>query len=166
MDANPVGLITLAIAALVAGVIWAYQNVGWFRDIVNALGGAFMAFVTQFWSDVKPIFDWISGTLSPLLERAWNFITNILGNSGQATAPPAGHAPGHRAGGGSTTAGESYWVGEKGPELWTETRSGYITPAGAGNSSVAVYVTSPSDAYEISAEDGCQVQKLLMQLRH
>ncbi|MFJ5151355.1 phage tail tape measure protein, partial [Streptomyces sp. NPDC088353] len=38
MDANPLGLIILGIAALVAGLIWAYTKVGWFRDFVD---GAF-----------------------------------------------------------------------------------------------------------------------------
>jgi TP901 family phage tail tape measure protein len=49
--ANPVGLVILAvvaivaaIAALVAGLVWAYQNVGWFRDGVNgALDGIMIA---------------------------------------------------------------------------------------------------------------------------
>lgn len=31
-------LIPLAVAALVAGLIWAYQNVGWFHDAVDAVG--------------------------------------------------------------------------------------------------------------------------------
>jgi hypothetical protein len=87
MDANPIGLITLAIAALVAGVIWAYNNVKPFRDIVNALGGAFTAFAKQFWTDIKPIFDWIGGTLIPLVEKAVGLF-NVLNqsNSGGSTA--------------------------------------------------------------------------------
>lgn len=36
MSANPVMLIVLAIAALVAGVILAYNKIGWFRDFVDA----------------------------------------------------------------------------------------------------------------------------------
>lgn len=35
--ANPLGLIIVGIAALVAGLIWAYNNVEWFRDGVNAV---------------------------------------------------------------------------------------------------------------------------------
>ncbi|WP_104087262.1 tape measure protein [Arthrobacter sp. GMC3] len=38
MSANPVMLVVLAIAALVAGVILAYNNIGWFKDFVD---GAF-----------------------------------------------------------------------------------------------------------------------------
>ncbi|MFF7142234.1 phage tail tape measure protein [Streptomyces nodosus] len=36
MSANPIMLVVLAIAALVAGLIWAYTKVGWFRDFVDA----------------------------------------------------------------------------------------------------------------------------------
>lgn len=36
------------------------------------------------------------------------------------------------ASGGPMTAGQSYWVGEQGPELVTPTRPGYVNPAGTG----------------------------------
>lgn len=32
---NPIGLVVVAIGALTAGIIWAYNNIGWFRDLVN-----------------------------------------------------------------------------------------------------------------------------------
>ena len=38
LAANPIGLVVIGIAALVAGIIWAFKNVGWFHD---ALVGAF-----------------------------------------------------------------------------------------------------------------------------
>lgn len=38
MEANPIGLIVVALVALVAGFVLAYKKVGWFRDLVN---GAF-----------------------------------------------------------------------------------------------------------------------------
>jgi hypothetical protein len=60
MDANPIMLVVLAIAALVAGIIWAYQNVGWFRDLVDA---AFSAVATAFgWitDAAKTVFDWLT----------------------------------------------------------------------------------------------------------
>lgn len=36
MSLNPFGIIVVAIGALVGGLIWAYQNVGWFKDGVDA----------------------------------------------------------------------------------------------------------------------------------
>lgn len=35
LSANPIGIVVVVLAALVAGVIWAYNNVGWFKDGVN-----------------------------------------------------------------------------------------------------------------------------------
>lgn len=37
MDANPIGLIVLAIAALVAGVIYAYTHFDWFRSAIDSV---------------------------------------------------------------------------------------------------------------------------------
>ena len=36
LNANPIGLIVIAVAALVAAFIWAYENVEWFRNGVDA----------------------------------------------------------------------------------------------------------------------------------
>lgn len=36
MEANPIGLVVVALVALVAGFVLAYKKVGWFRDFVNA----------------------------------------------------------------------------------------------------------------------------------
>jgi hypothetical protein len=66
MSANPILLVVVAVAALVAGIIWAYQNVEVFRDIVDA---AFSAIATAFgWivDAAKVVFDWLQ-TNWPLL---------------------------------------------------------------------------------------------------
>jgi hypothetical protein len=35
LSANPIGLVVILIAGLIAAVVWAYNNVGWFKDGVN-----------------------------------------------------------------------------------------------------------------------------------
>lgn len=50
LDANPLVLIVLAIAALVAAVVIAYQKFEWFRDIVKSV-----------WEWLKKAFDFVSG---------------------------------------------------------------------------------------------------------
>lgn len=45
LSANPIGLVVLAVAGLVAGLVWAYGNVAWFRDGVNAAFAAVQSFV-------------------------------------------------------------------------------------------------------------------------
>ena len=59
---------------------------------------------------------------------------------------------GFRAAGGDVSAGTSYIVGEKGPELFTPTTSGNITPNGAMGGNVTI---------QISALDGADVMKVL-----
>lgn len=64
-SANPLGLLILgitlvvaAIAALVAGVIWAYNNIGWFKAGVDAVWRGIVAVATWAWQTVlKPTFD-------------------------------------------------------------------------------------------------------------
>jgi hypothetical protein len=75
MDANPIGLIVLAIAALVAGLIYAYKHSKAFRDIVDAVGRALKTaavavghFFVAVWDVGKKVFTWIQ-----------NFQLNILG---------------------------------------------------------------------------------------
>lgn len=61
LNANPIGLIVIAIAALVAGIIWAYNNVDWFREGVQTAFG----WIATAWGWIvdaaKAVWDWISG---------------------------------------------------------------------------------------------------------
>ncbi|MFS1012948.1 phage tail tape measure protein [Enterococcus casseliflavus] len=95
----------IAIAALVAGLVWAYNNVEWFRDGVNAFfqgvsdiavevfnfmggyisnifGGIIQNF-QNFFDAGKRIFtgfiDFITGIFTGDWERAWNGVVNIFG---------------------------------------------------------------------------------------
>ena len=88
LAANPIGLIVIAIAALVGGLIYAYRNSTTFRNIVNASFNAvktaffalldaakpiFDAFVElgkaakKLWDALKPVRDWIVSSLFPVL---------------------------------------------------------------------------------------------------
>lgn len=95
----------IAIAALVAGLVWAYNNVEWFRNGVNAFfqgvsdiavevfnfmggyisnifGGIIQNF-QNFFNAGKRIFtgfiDFITGIFTGDWERAWNGVVNIFG---------------------------------------------------------------------------------------
>ena len=95
----------IAIAALVAGLVWAYNNVEWFRNGVNAFfqgvsdiavevfnfmggyisnifGGIIQNF-QNFFDAGKRIFtgfiDFITGIFTSDWERAWNGVVNIFG---------------------------------------------------------------------------------------
>ncbi|MDP2710786.1 MAG: hypothetical protein Q8O56_06170 [Solirubrobacteraceae bacterium] len=64
MAANPIGLVVVALAALTAGMVWAYRNIEWFRDVVDgafrvikeAAGWAVSAIVGQL--------DWMIATFT------------------------------------------------------------------------------------------------------
>ncbi|MFF0942687.1 phage tail tape measure protein [Kocuria sp. CPCC 205300] len=61
--ANPIGIVVTALTALVAGVVLAYNNIGWFKDGVNAA-----------WSWIKSTTSsavgWITGTAFPAVRSA------------------------------------------------------------------------------------------------
>lgn len=67
LSANPIGLIILAIAALVAGFILLYKNSATFRKIVD---GAFAGIKKV----VSAVVGWIVGTAWPWLQKAWKGI--------------------------------------------------------------------------------------------
>jgi len=77
MDANPITLAVVAIAALVAGVIYAYKNIDWFRKAVdtawNWIKTAFQAAVPIFkavWDGIVTGAQWAWN----MLKTAWNGI--------------------------------------------------------------------------------------------
>src|SRR4030095_12458393 len=56
LTANPIGIVVVALAALVAGVVYAYTHFKWFRTIVDAVFGwlksaviAVIGFVAAHW---------------------------------------------------------------------------------------------------------------------
>src|SRR6185312_606561 len=64
---NPIGLIVIAIVALIAIFVLAYKHVGWFRAAVDAAWAGIKV-------AIKATMDWIVGTLWPSLKRAWDAI--------------------------------------------------------------------------------------------
>jgi len=83
LSANPIGLVVLAIAALVAGMIWAYKNVGWFHDAVDGAWSGLKKFGDWIWSRLKPILDWLGqnlGNIGSLLLSLGTFnIGGVMG---------------------------------------------------------------------------------------
>jgi len=59
MAMNPIGLIVVAIAALVAGLVIAYQKVDWFRAAVDTMARAAVAAFNFLWNAIKAVFNWI-----------------------------------------------------------------------------------------------------------
>ena len=76
------------------------------------------------------IWDFIKNALSSIADlgsKIWGWIRSALGSIGSIFG-------GKRADGGPVSGGQSYLVGERGPEIFTPSSAGNITPNGAGGS--------------------------------
>lgn len=78
MAANPIGIVVIAIAALVAGLIYAYQNSETFRNIVNAVftkvKQVVLNVVTAVIGAVRGIGDWLTRTQKTAVE----FVARVI----------------------------------------------------------------------------------------
>lgn len=82
MDANPIGIIIIAVAALVAAIIYLYNTNETVRNAINSA-------ISQVMAALQPVVAWITGTLMPVvshiatavmgaLSDIWAFISPIL----------------------------------------------------------------------------------------
>jgi len=77
MSANPLGIIIIAIAALVAGLIIAYKTITPFREAVDALGNNIMSILKPAIDALKPVFAWLTEDFTRLLMIFCPFILQI-----------------------------------------------------------------------------------------
>lgn len=66
MSANPIGLIIALVAGLVAGIVWAYNNIGWFKDAVDAMWAAGKLVWDGLVQAVQNVIEWLDGVLAPI----------------------------------------------------------------------------------------------------
>ena len=85
LNANPLGLIVLALAAFVGAIVLAWKNSETFRNIVLAAWDAIKTGAAILWGGIKTSWDaignivkgvseWISGTAAPAIVLAWDVI--------------------------------------------------------------------------------------------
>jgi TP901 family phage tail tape measure protein len=67
MTANPIMLVVVAIGALIGILVLAYLKVGWFKDAVQAMGGAVVASFNWVKQAAINVFGWIKGNWPLLL---------------------------------------------------------------------------------------------------
>jgi hypothetical protein len=85
LEFNPIGVVIIAIAALVAGVIYAYTHFQKFRDIVqSALSGigaaikAIIGFFTNLGPEIGKALAALGGIIATAAKAAWNFLFSTL----------------------------------------------------------------------------------------
>lgn len=78
MSANPIALVVIAIAALVAALIWAWNNSETFRNIVIAMWEGIKAAFSAAIAFIKPIWDVFWNGLSSTAIAVWNVISTFF----------------------------------------------------------------------------------------
>jgi hypothetical protein len=146
MAANPITLVVLAIGALVAAFVLAYQKSETFRDAVNGLFGAIKTGVVASVEFIKGYLDTVMG----FYKSIFNGIASLWNNTvGKLSFKAPDWVPGFGgkgfsvpkipmlAEGGIVTGPTLAMIGEKGPEAVVPLNRGNI----GGNITVNVYST-------------------------
>lgn len=77
MNANPIGLVVTAIAALVAAFVVLYNKCEWFRNGVNAIWEAIKSGIQYMWNAIKPVITAIGNAFKAavdVIKAAWNVV--------------------------------------------------------------------------------------------
>lgn len=144
--ASPIGLIILAIAGLIAIGVMLWKN--W--DTIKWAANEFWVFLKSVWGKgadwLEETIDGMIGFFDKLIDKIKSAIEWIKKYSGyNAISGAVGSVfGGGKATGGSVRGGTSYLVGEQGPELFSPSQSGYITPnnkLSGGGGGINVYVS-------------------------
>jgi len=88
MSLNPVGIVVMAIAALVAIVIAAYNNCEEFRDICDKVWAVIKQLAAVVWDFLVKAFE----RASEVIRKAWEWIKNFFGINGADDAKEAAAA--------------------------------------------------------------------------
>lgn len=133
-----------------------------FTDMINSMLKDLLRLTLQ-----KTLFDQITSSLSGALSGGGGSFLGSIGSalsemfSGGVSASAGAYSidanpylnfGGFRAAGGSVSSGSSYIVGERGPELFTPSSSGSITPNNALSSNVSVVINNNSQATATATE--------------
>lgn len=85
LTANPIGLVIAAIGALVAGVIYAYNNFEGFRNICDKVWDAVKKVASAVWDFLVAAFE----KASAVIKKAWEWVKKFFGIKDNASAKEA-----------------------------------------------------------------------------
>lgn len=85
LTANPIGLVIAAIGALVAGVIYAYNNFEGFRNVCDKVWEAVKAVAEAVWDFLVAAFE----KACAVIKKAWEWIKKFFGIKDDASAKEA-----------------------------------------------------------------------------
>jgi hypothetical protein len=128
----------------------------WLINTINTVKAKFAEFYQLGQDLMDNVYKGILLKVSQIINTVRDTVTNAIAAAGNALGGggPQGNGAGYpgiagkKAGGGAVTAGNTYLVGERGPELFTPGSGGSITPNNAlgGNITLNVQLVTDSGA--------------------
>lgn len=88
LSANPIAIVVLAIAALVAGIIYAYNNCEQFREICDKVWAVIKVVAQAVWDYLVKAFE----KASEVIKTAWKWVKDFFGIEDEASANDAADA--------------------------------------------------------------------------
>jgi hypothetical protein len=87
MTANPIGLVIVAIGALVGGLVWAYNNIDWVRTAMNVVWEVIktvwsfspLGMIINNWTAITGFFSGAISGISGFFTGAWGVIQTVFG---------------------------------------------------------------------------------------
>lgn len=87
MTANPIGLVIVAIGALVGGLVWAYKNIDWVRTAMNVVWEVIktvwsfspLGMIISNWTAISGFFSGAISGISGFFTGAWGVIQRVFG---------------------------------------------------------------------------------------
>lgn len=98
MAMNPIMLVVIALAALTAGLIWAYQNVDWFREAVNNAWHSITEFANNLINGARNAVNGFTSWISQLPGRLAEELNKMLAMASQFAMDIANALTGGAAG--------------------------------------------------------------------
>jgi len=79
MAANPIGIVIIALGLIAAGLIWAYENVGWFREAVDNTAATAQVAFKIIQDKIDDVIAWLDKMLAPIggVEGAFKILQNV-----------------------------------------------------------------------------------------
>lgn len=74
MEANPIGIVIVAIVALVSAILLLYDKSEKFRNFVNTVFGEVKEIALELWDSIKGVLE----EAKPLIEATWEFIKQVF----------------------------------------------------------------------------------------
>lgn len=110
--------------------------------------------VTALWDGLKAQIDamigWFSAKIAELSAKASSLAHTLSFGMVGSAAPAAAPVDGARAAGGPVSAGRTYLVGEKGPELFTPASAGFVSPNEVFRREATPATSAPSGGRQVT----------------